>query len=137
MINKKLLTICQNDRLKEIDELVDNLIPNDNINKLIQKYSSELLDYEYIDSVHVFSTLKLKGSLRYINRYDKELRYGGLLIKIYQRDNKWVGVIKKINGKKYYISFDNNYIFYLENKSDNLISCLECFISNYDKGVYD
>ena len=92
--------IFLNDRLKEIDILVDNLIPNDYINKLIEKYSDDLKYYSYINSVNDFSILRLKGSMKYINKYDKKIRYGGLLIKIYQKNNKWYGVIKKSNGNK-------------------------------------
>ena len=125
-----------NDRLKEIDNLVDKLMPNDTINDLIDMYKIELEDYDYIDTKELFSTLPLRGSMKYINRYDKTLRYGGLLIKVYQKSDCWYGIIKKINGKKYYINFNNNYIFYLENKKQMLKSWATCFISDCDKGLY-
>lgn len=125
-----------NDRLKEIDSIVDQLVPNDNINILIKKYKDDLKDYDYIDSVEKFSVLRLRGSMKYINRYDKKLRTGGLLIKIFQKDNKWIGIIKKYN-KKYYISFDSNYIFYVDTKQQLVRDWAECFIADYDKGLYD
>jgi hypothetical protein len=141
MTDKKLFKSTLNDRLKEIDKMVDDLIPNDYINQLIEKYSEELEYYSYIDSVEEFSTLKLKGSLKYINKYDKKLRYGGLLIKIYQKSGKWYAVIKKSNESKYYVSFDSNYIFYCENigeiRNKNLRNELEYFMTNVDNGEYD
>jgi len=133
MINKNIL----NDRQKEIDSLIDELIPNDNINELIKKYHVELESYNYINNVVDFSLLKLRGSMKYINRYDKKLRYGGLLIKIYEKNGKWHGIIKKINNKKYYISFDNNYIFYLESKEDTLRDWAELFITEFNNGEYE
>ncbi len=63
------------DRLKTIDTLIDALFPNDSINQLIQKYSNELTDYKYIDNLSDFSLLPLKGCIRYINKYSKELRF--------------------------------------------------------------
>ncbi len=130
-----------NNRLKEIDQLVDNLITNDYINQLIKKYSDDLEYYSYIDSLEKFSTLKLKGSMKYINKYDKKLRYGGLLIKINQKENKWYGVIKKVNENKIYVSFDSNYIFYCENigeiRNKDFRNGLEYFISDVNNGDYD
>lgn len=136
MVDKIQLKECLNDRLKYIDMFVDNIIPNDYINIIIKKYKKELLDYTYIDSIAMFSTLKLKGSMRYINKYDKKLRLGGLLVKIYQKNGKWIGVIKQ-HDKKYYISFDSNYIFYLDTKQELVRDWAECFISNCDKGLYE
>lgn len=138
MIDKNILKETLNDRLKEIDEFVDNAKPHDYINILINQNSSELKGYTYIDSVGLFSTLKLKGSMKYINKVDKKIRYGGLVVKIYKRESnqKWYAIIKKLN-KKYYVSFDSNYIFYMETKEDLLRSWADCFISDCDKGVYD
>ena len=136
MLDKKIIKDKLNDRLKEIDKLVDELLPNDSINKLIKKYSDELKDYEYIDTVELFSTLSLRGSMKYINKYDKELRTGGLLVKIFKKDGSWYAIIKKISGKKYYISFNSNYIFYLENCKNGLRSWAQCFISDVDKDKY-
>ena len=141
MTDKILIKTTLNDRLKEIDQLVDELIPNDYINQLIKKYSDDLEYYSYIDSIAEFSTLKLKGSMKYINKYDKKLRYGGLLIKIYQKSGKWYGVIKKANENKNYVSFDSNYIFYCENigeiRNKNFRNGLEYFISDINNGEYD
>jgi hypothetical protein len=123
-----------NPRETEISNLIDMLIPDNNIKHLILTYKSELEGYDYIDTLSWFSTLELKGSMRYINKYDKKIRYGGLLIKIYNKSGKWIAIIKQ-NTKKYYISFDKNYIFY--NKANKLLDWANCFLTDIDKGVYD
>jgi hypothetical protein len=141
MIDKKIIKSGLNDRLKEIDELVDSLIPNDYINELKKEYHSELKHYTYVDTIEQFSTLKLKGSMKYINKYDKKLRYGGLLVKIYQKENKWVGLIKKNDGTKYYISFDSNYIFYCENIGEihamEFRDSLKFFVTDVEDDKYE
>ena len=119
-------------RIDKNNKLVDKLVKNDYINELINQYEDKLIDYDYIDTLEKFSLLRLRGSLKYINKYDKKLRNGGLLIKIYKKDNKWFCVIKKLD-KKYYVSFDGNYIFYLENKDNLIRNWAESFIKKYDK----
>jgi cyclopropane fatty-acyl-phospholipid synthase-like methyltransferase len=96
-------------RLKNINDIVDKYITNDIIDDLLDKYKFELEDYNYINSISIFSTLSLRGSLKYINKYDKQLRSGGLLIKIYNDNNEWIAIIKKISGKIYYVKFSKNY----------------------------
>ena len=137
MIDRTLIKSGLNQRLTNIDNFVENNILNDPINDIIAKYSSELQDYEYIDSEALFSTLTMKGSMKYINRYDKKIRNGGLLIKIYQKKNKWYAIIKSSIGKKYYISFNLNYIFYTESKPTLIRSWAEYFVSEVDKGKYN
>ena len=126
-----------NDRLKEIDEYVDKIKPNDYINTIIEN-NSELKEYKFIDSVEMFSILKLKGSMKYVNKYDKKLRSGGLLIKIYKKEynQQWYAVIKKAD-KKYYVSYNSNYIFYIESRQDLFVDWASCFISDYNKGLYE
>ena len=118
-----------NDRLKEIDNIINNLKPNIDMNKLIEKYKYDLDCYEYIDNVNTFSTLRMRGTIRYINKYDLKLRSGGLLIKIYNRDNNWYCILLQPD-KKYHVSFNSNYIFYLGNKDENMRKWAEYFISN-------
>jgi len=120
-----------NNRLKEINDFVDNTFPNNSINNLIEKYSDQLYDYNYIKTVDDFSILPCKGSLKYINKYDKQLRNGGLCVKIFKKDDDWIAIIKKINNKKYYVSFKKNYIFYLKNRSDLIKDWAEYFVSQY------
>jgi hypothetical protein len=133
MVDKNTIKNNLNPRLKEIDMMVDSMIPNDYINTLILKYKNELLDYDYIDTPELFSTLRLRGSMRYINKFDKNLRFGGLLTKIYQKNGKWIGIILQ-NNKKYYVSFEANYIFYLNTKSELVRDWADCFITELDKG---
>ncbi len=137
MIDRKIIKSGLNQRLKNIDKFVDKNILIDPIDNLINQYSSELQDYEYIDSEALFSTLTFKGSMKYINRYDKKLRTGGLLIKIYQKNNQWYAVIKSPVGKKFYISFNLNYIFYTESKPTLVRSWAEYFVSEVDKGTFN
>jgi hypothetical protein len=137
MIDKTLIKSSLNSRLKNIDEYVDSNITTDPINDLIKKNSYDLQDYDYIDSEALFSTLTLKGSMKYINRYDKKLRTGGLLIKIFQKKNQWYAIIKSAVGKKFYISFNLNYIFYTESKPTLIRSWADFFVSEVDNGLYN
>ena len=125
-----------NDRINQNNKMVDELLNNDYIKFLIEKFNLE--KYKYIDDVKIFSLLTLRGSMKYINKYTGDLRYGGLLIKIYQKDSKWFGIIKKGSGKKYHVSFNNNHIFYLEHKSKNqkLRNTLELLMDDIDHGKY-
>jgi cyclopropane fatty-acyl-phospholipid synthase-like methyltransferase len=126
-----------NSRLKSINDYVDENIIKDPIDNLIGKFSFELQDYDYINSVEAFSLLTLKGSMKYINRYDKKIRTGGLLVKIYEKKGLWYAVIKSALGKKYYVSFNLNYIFYTESKPTLVRSWAEYFVSEVEKGNFD
>ena len=123
-----------NDRLKEIDEMVNKLKLDDNISKLIDKYKYDLDCYDYIDNVDTFSTLRMRGTIKYINKYDQKLRVGGLLVKIYNKNNNWYCVLLQPD-KKYHVSFNSNYIFYLGNKDENIRKWAEYFISNIDNNI--
>jgi hypothetical protein len=137
MVDKNIIKSNWSDRLNEIDEYVDT-VKTDYIHTLIKTYSSDLKYYKYIDTVEEFSLLNLKGSIKYINKFDKKLRSGGLLVKIYkdEKTKKWIGIIKKSN-KKYYISYDSNYIFYMETQDVRLSDSLKCFVTDLDKGLYE
>jgi hypothetical protein len=124
-----------NDRMKDIDNIL-KYTKNNNLDILMQKYKEELIGYKYIESLDDFTTLRLKGNIRYINKYDNKLRMGGLLVKIYNNDNGWNAIILQPN-KKYYISFNNNYIFYQVSKDEQFRKWAECFVSDVDKGIYN
>lgn len=126
----------KNDRMKEICDIVDILLPKNDLNDMIRKYESDLKDFDYIDTVEKFSILSLKGTMRYINKTDKKLRSGGLLVKIYQKNNKWYAKIKQYD-KFYDISYNSNYIFYLNNKSNLLRQWADLFVTELDKGSYE
>jgi cyclopropane fatty-acyl-phospholipid synthase-like methyltransferase len=125
-----------NKRLKEISDIVDILLPKNDLNDMIRKYESDLKDFDYIDTVEKFSILSLKGTMRYINKTDKKLRSGGLLVKIYQKDNKWYAKIKQYDNF-YDISYNSNYIFYVNNKSTLLRQWADLFVTELDKGSYE
>lgn len=125
-----------NERLLEIDNDINNLITDNYINILINKYKVELDNYIYINNVIAFSLLLPKGSIKYINKYNLDLRYGGLLIKIYNKNNKWYGIVKKYNNKRYNVSFENNYIFYNESKSNLINSWGKYFLNDIESGKY-
>jgi hypothetical protein len=122
--------------MSDIKLFIDSHI-KDKFDDMILKYHNELEDYIHIDSLSEFSVLPLKGSMRYINKYSKEIRFGGLLIKIYEKYGNYFAILKKINGKKYHVSFNNNFIFYKKNSNDNFRDSLKYFIADYDKGLYN
>lgn len=122
-------------RLEENNIMIDNNI-RDNFNIIIEKYAKELSSYTFIDNVTDFSLLTLKGSMRYINKYDKKLRYGGLLIKIYEKDNKYFAMIKR-NKNIYNVSFDGNLIFYIKNKDEHFKDNLKYFINQVESNQYE
>ena len=128
--------IKKNDRLKEINDIVDILLPKNNLNDMIRKYEVDLKDFDYIDTVEKFSILSLKGTMRYINKTDKKLRTGGLLVKIYQKNNKWYAKIKQYD-KFYDISYNSNYIFYVNNKSNLIRQWADLFVTELDKDGYE
>jgi hypothetical protein len=123
------------DRLKE-NKISISFGRKDTMDDLMKQYEQQLANYAYINDLSVFSTLPLRGSLRYINKYSKELRFGGLLVKIYEKYGNYFGMVKKVNGKIYHVGFNNNFIFYMKNSQDLLRDSLKCFISNVDKGLY-
>jgi hypothetical protein len=137
MVDKNILKQTLNDRLKEIDEFVDNFLPNNPIKNIMNKYKSKLEGFEYIESLDMFSTLSLKGSFKYVNKFDGNLRSGGMLMKIYQKDNKWYAAIKNIKGQKYYVSFDTNYIFYRKTNYEERVDLLKVFLSDVEAGIYE
>jgi hypothetical protein len=136
IIDKNDLPNYFNERINKNNNMIDEFIKDDYINELIKKYNLD--KYQYIDDVRIFSLLPLRGSLKYINKYTNELRNGGLLIKIYQKDNKWFGIIKKINDRKYHVSFKTNYIFYLEHRTKNqkMREILDLFMTDINNEKY-
>uniref|UniRef100_A0A6C0H8I6 Uncharacterized protein n=1 Tax=viral metagenome TaxID=1070528 RepID=A0A6C0H8I6_9ZZZZ len=124
------------DRIKYNNSLVDTII-TDYIYILIDKY--KLQEYKYIETLEEFSLLSLRGSMKYINKFTHELKTGGLLTKIYKKNNnKWFAIIKKPNNKTYTISFNSNYIFYLDCKSrtNKIRTILDSFLENVNNGKY-
>jgi len=124
------------DRNNENNIFIDTTIEDKFIN-ILTKYKYELDGYKYIEHIGDFACLPLKGSLRYINKFSQELRYGGLLIKIYEKNGNYFAMVKKMNGKIYHVSYNNNFIFYIKNSNESFRDSLSLFISEYDKGLYN
>ena len=123
-------------RLYDINNIINNLQIKNPIQNIISEYKDELEGFTYIDSVERFSLLKLGNLIRYVNKYTKELRFGGIVIKIYEKTlNNWYAIVKKHDNTKYNISFNNNYIFYKNN--DKMKEWAECFITELENGNYE
>lgn len=122
-----------NDRQKEIFNFI-NSGKKDFLEEILEEHTF-LKDYKYIDTEIEFSLLKPRGIMRYINKYDKKLRTGGLLLKVYEKDGDWYGLVKQYN-RNYKVSFKNNFIFYLGILSDRLKEWADIFIQNVDEN-YD
>jgi cyclopropane fatty-acyl-phospholipid synthase-like methyltransferase len=128
--------MSKNKRLEEINTIVDNILQNNKKNDIFKKYESELQNFDYIDSLEKFSLLTLRGTMKYVNKYDKKLKSGGLLAKILNENNNWFALIKQ--GNKFYkISYNSNYIFYIPQKSDLVRNFADLFITEFEKGNYD
>lgn len=103
-----------------------------------EKYKEELKHYSYVAKVEDFINLPLKGSVRYINRRTRELKFGGLLTKIYQDKRKqWMCVIMKGDRTKYYVSYTNNFIYYMKSSQDRFDDWANVFVNNMEKGLYE
>jgi hypothetical protein len=120
-------------RIKNINDFVDNIINQDewetNYNKrfdeLINKYSNELEYYNYIKKDQI-NKLVIGGYIKYINM-DDILLYGGALMKIdsdylYMKKDE---IIMKINKYK-------NIIFYRKHRTQE-DKTREIFITSLDK----
>ena len=136
-----------NNRLKEIDTLVESLFPEDEykkelenkINNFYLKFKEELDGYNYVSSKEELFNLKSAGYIRYFDKNDN-LKYGGLLLKVFESDSDNVDkrrtliLLKNTDNKKWTISWENNMIFYKPQvkKGDNLRNL---FISLLDKKI--
>ena len=131
----------KSEREKNIDNFINQLGSQDEwknkINKKIKefrtKYKKELEDYTYVYDTSNLYQLKVGGYIRYFN-FNDEFRWGGILIKVY-RDNKRdrdLMIIRNKNYNRYVVSFNNNYVFYKNHKtqSDNYRKLFLSFLNN-------
>jgi hypothetical protein len=131
----------KSEREKNIDNFINQLGSQDEwknkINKKIKefrtKYKKELEDYTYVYDTSNLYQLKVGGYIRYFN-FNDEFRWGGILIKVY-RDNKRdrdLMIIRNKNYNRYVVSFNNNYVFYKNHKtqSDNYRKLFLSFLDN-------
>ena len=131
----------KSNREKEIDNIINSLGTDEEfrekhikkVDNLFTLYQEKLKDYKYVINLDSYNKIKVGGYIRYIN-FDNELKWGGILIKKYHNNNKHILVLQNTNFKRYSITFEYNYIFYKEHKtqSDNLRNI---FLSYLDKKV--
>ena len=114
-----------NNRLKEINDLVELIIPQDkfenNINSKItyffNNYKEQLENYTFVKSKEELYELKLSGYIRYFDLYNN-IKFGGILIKVFQTKNdiedkkKNILLLQNSDGIRWSISWENNFIFY-------------------------
>ena len=126
------------DREKDLDKFIVSLGTEEEFkNKLIdkveflyEKYEGELKDYKFVLDLNSYEKIKPGGYIRYIN-FDHDLKWGGILLKKVKNNTRNVMVLQNSNMKRYSITFENNYIFYKEHKtqSDKL---RDLFLSSLD-----
>lgn len=129
------------DRENNINSFVDSIMTdkqwNDKrmnlINDMMKKFSVELEKYNYIAASDL-NKMKLGGYVRYIN-FNNEIRWGGILIKIYTVDDLNYMTLLSSSMKRFNICFERNYIFYKKHttSSDKM---RELFISYLTKEDY-
>jgi hypothetical protein len=138
-----------NNRLKEIDLIVEQFFPQknyenekiDKINKFKLKYKDELKNYNIINTKEELYNLKSAGYIRYFDREDN-LKFGGILLKVFESENENVDMVRTLillknsENIKWTISWENNMIFYKKQtkKGDNLRNL---FISLLDTNIDD
>ena len=134
-----------NSRLKDIDNFVNSikteeehqLEKQNKFNEYKNKFKEKLNGYVEILNLEELYSLKSAGYIRYIN-LKGEIRYGGILIKVFKTENedefnkKNLLLLKNSHEKKWSISWEKNFIFYKHQtkKGDNLRSI---FISLLDE----
>lgn len=104
-----------------IDNLIDNNVDQTHVIYLKNKFKKELEGYEFIHS-QTISDLKIGHLVRYVN-LENELKWGGILVKIFDIDKPTECILKLRNkdGKFWDIKFVNFYIFfkYRNSKTEN------------------
>tara|TARA_A100001015_G_scaffold123358_1_gene136722 strand:- start:614 stop:1030 length:417 start_codon:yes stop_codon:yes gene_type:complete len=111
----------KNDREKNIDSFVDGIKSQkewknnlkEKIKILKKKFKDELNEYDSVIGVKNLYKLKLGGYIRYVN-FNNELRWGGILLKIYKDKvtDRNILVLGNSNFRRNILSYENNYIFY-------------------------
>lgn len=106
-------------RERDIDDFINSIMTEEEwkkkqskkINYFYDKYSSELEDYEYIDTIEKYNNIINGGYVRYFN-FNDELRWGGILAKKYNYKDMNMMILLNTSFKKNIVSFEKNYIFY-------------------------
>jgi hypothetical protein len=104
---------------------------NVKIIKWVEKYKKELDDYEFVYNLDELYQKKIGGYIRYFNLND-ELKWGGILLKIFKDNDRNLMVLGNSDFKRFVVSFEKNYIFYKKHKtsSDNLRKIFISFLEN-------
>ena len=123
-----------NKRLKEIDQFVNSISTQEEFDKKFKKKHlkykkkfNELDGYNSVYNLEDLNNLKMGGYIRYVN-LNGELRYGGILIKVFKSENdnefniKNLMILQNSQNIKFTISWEKNYIYYKTQtkKGDNL-----------------
>jgi len=124
-----------NNRLKEINDLVESIIPqdkfenniNNKINYFFNNYKEQLENYTFVRSKEELYKLKLSGYIRYFDLYNN-IKFGGILIKVFQTKNeiedkkKNILILQNSDGIRWGVTWENNFIFYKKQtkKGDHL-----------------
>ncbi|VVU94790.1 hypothetical protein CPAV1605_515 [seawater metagenome] len=116
-----------NNRKKENRAIIDSLIDRGKVEKetieLIdsfkEKYEEELKDYNYVDYDDFLLNVRKGGYIRYVN-LDKEIRWGGILIKIEDLETRDpMLTLMNTDKRQWKIKFSKNYVFYRKHRSYN------------------
>jgi len=104
---------------------------NDYINKMYKIYSKELEDYNGITNNKQYDNMELGGYVRYIDG-DDELKWGGILLKKYKKNDFNYMILANSNMQRINVSYNRNTCFYKKHKtaSDNR---RQFFMSYLDK----
>ena len=104
---------------------------NDYIDKMYKKYSKELEDYNVITNNKQYDNMELGGYVRYIDG-DDELKWGGILLKKYKKNDFNYMILANSKMQRINISYNRNTCFYKKHKtaSDNR---RQFFMSYLDK----
>ena len=113
------MTLGKSKRELQIENFINSIQTQDNfeknrnktINNYYDIYKQELEEYEFIENLSKFNSLKKGGYIRYIN-LNEELKWGGILLKKYKFDDINMMLLCNSNSKNFSISFEKNYIFY-------------------------
>jgi len=113
------MTLGKSKRELQIENFINSIQTQDNfeknrtktINNYYDIYKEELEEYEFIENLSKFNSLKKGGYIRYIN-LNEELKWGGILLKKYKFDDMNMMLLCNSNSKNFSISFEKNYIFY-------------------------
>lgn len=101
----------KDEKLLNIENMIE-IEDDSHVKDLMIKYEIELKDYKYINSKNI-DDIKLGGYVRYID-LDDNLKWGGTVIKLINKDNLSKFKIKLMNTKKdtWSIKYSKYYVFF-------------------------